>query len=143
MTSPTSGGISASRTTGKVEQELESIVFALALVDDQTLADSDQTLSDNEQTAARADLAAAESDQAAANMDQQASDLDLAQGGDPAVHQLTRELRDRSAEQRTLGVALRARAAGERDTTTSARDLRAVERDRVVSERGRELTVQD
>ena len=63
----------------------------------QLLDDRDQTRSETDQTGSDTDQTAAESDQAAADSDQEASDRDLEQGGDVQEHDLTRDLRDRSA----------------------------------------------
>ena len=116
MADPTPEDLPTGSTNGKVKQDRESIEFAVALRDDQTLAerdqtlaDADQTLSDSDQTAADTDQATADSDRAAADLDQEASDRDLVDGGDPAVHDFTRGLRDRSTRQRAMGGAYAAR----------------------------------
>jgi diguanylate cyclase (GGDEF)-like protein len=110
---------------------------------EQTVADSDQTGSDIDQTAADSDQAAADSDQAAADSDQEASDRNLFEGGDPRVHELTRDLRDRGTEQRQESARRRVEAAAVRDAVAHARDLAALERDQAAELRDRELAERD
>jgi diguanylate cyclase (GGDEF)-like protein len=107
---------------------------------DQTAADSEQTAADRDQTAADSDQTAADSDQAAADTDQAASDRHLGRGGDLDVHDMTRGLRDRSAQQRRENAMGRAAAADARDALAHARDLAALARDRAAALRDRELT---
>ena len=63
----------------------------------------------------------------------------LISGGDAAVHDLTRDLRGRSAEQRREGADVRVDAAAERDAVAQARDLAAAERDAAAELRDRAL----
>jgi diguanylate cyclase (GGDEF)-like protein len=143
---------------GVSDEERESVVVSPgALEDDQTLADADQTAAggdqtaaesdqaaaDSDQAAADSDQAAADSDQAAADSDQAASDRDLAGGGDAGEHQLTRELRDRSAERRHEIAAERVDTAAARDAVARARDLAAAARDEAAALRDRELAERD
>ena len=117
---------------------------------DQTLADRDQTLADADQSASDGDQSAAERDQAAADDDQAAADRDLARGGDPAEHDLTREIRDQSARQREEDAQVREQGAqgrvdtgAERDAVAQARDLAALARDEASALRDRQLGVRD
>src|ERR1039457_6682226 len=96
---------------------------------DQTLAERDQTLADRDQTLA---------------------DRDLARGGDPAEHDLTREIRDQSARQREEDAQVREQGAqgrvdtgAERDAVAQARDLAALARDEASALRDRQLGVRD
>src|SRR5580658_10889422 len=66
---------------------------------DQTAADSEQTLADTDQTSSDTDQTSADRDQLAADRDQEASDRDLAAGVDPSVHELSRDIRQRTTEQ--------------------------------------------
>ena len=123
---------------GVSDEGQESVVVSPgALEDDQTLADADH------QTAAESDQAAADSDQAAADSDQAASDRDLAGGGDAGEYELTRELRDRSAERRHEIAAERVDTAAARDAVARARDLAAAARDEAAALRDRELAEHD
>jgi len=103
----------------------------------------EQTLSDADQTAAESDQAAADEDQAAADSDQAASDRDLASGGDPGEHELTRDIRDRTAERRHEIAAERVETAAARDAAARARDLAAAARDEAAALRDRELAERD
>lgn len=102
---------------------------------DQTAAETEQTLADADQTSADADQTSADSDQIASDRDQAASDRDLAAGLDPRDHELTREIRQRTAAQRELSAMARLRAARERDAVADARDLAAQARDRAAAAR--------
>jgi hypothetical protein len=86
-----------------------------AIGDEQTLADREQTLADTDQSGSDGDQTASDSDQAAADCDQEASDRDLVQGGDPGVHDITRDIRDRSAQTRHDGAERRIDAGADRD----------------------------
>lgn len=97
--------------------------------DVQARADRDQTHADTDQTSSDGDQTAADSDQAAADTDQRASDRDFEAGGDPRVHDMTRDLRDHGAEQRRHAAAIRIEAAAERDAVATERDRAAAERD--------------
>jgi diguanylate cyclase (GGDEF)-like protein len=110
---------------------------------DQALADRDQTQRDADQTAADSDQTAADSDQSAADSDQAASDRDLAQGGDREEHDLTRDLRERSALQRHEVAAGRVDTAVARDAVAHTRDLTALARDQAAALRDRDLAVRD
>jgi len=109
----------------------------------QTLEDRDQTFADVDQTASDSDQTAADSDQAAADSDQAASDRDLASGGDAGEHELTRELRDRSAEQRQQIAQGRVDTAADRDAVAHTRDLTADARDQAAALRDRDLAKRD
>ena len=102
---------------------------------EQTLADVDQTLSDADQTSSDSDQTSADSDQLAADRDQVASDHDLASGLDPRVHELSREIRERTARQRELSASARIAEADQRDASARARDLAAAQRDRTAEAR--------
>jgi diguanylate cyclase (GGDEF)-like protein len=103
----------------------------------------DHTLADRDHTLADADQRASDSDQSAADDDQAASDRDLAGGGDLAEHELTRALRERSAEQRHENAHARVEAANARDAVARARDLAAAARDAAAALRDRELAERD
>jgi diguanylate cyclase (GGDEF)-like protein len=129
---------------GVSDQQHERVVVSpRTLENDQTLADAEQIAADSDQTAAESDQAAADDDQAAADSDQAASDRDLAGGGDAGEHQLTRELRDRSAERRHEIAAERVEIAAARDAVARARDLAAAARDEAAARRDRELAERD
>jgi len=106
---------------------------AAAAAAGQALADRDQTLSDTDQTGSDRDQTAADRDQAASDRDQAASDRDLDRGGDQAEHQLTRHLRDRSAEERHRSARARVEEAVDRDAAAQTRDVQALERDRLAA----------
>jgi diguanylate cyclase (GGDEF)-like protein len=59
------------------------------------------------------------------------------------VHRFTRDLRDRSAQQRQLGAQRRVEAAGDRDGIASARDLAALARDQAAELRDHEFAARD
>jgi diguanylate cyclase (GGDEF)-like protein len=132
---------SVNGATGRQPQSSASISGALER--DQTLEDRDQTFADVDQTASDSDQTAADSDQAAADSDQAASDRDLAGGGDPGEHELTRDLRDRSAEQRQQVAQGRVDTAADRDAVAHTRDLTAAARDQAATLRDRELAERD
>jgi len=75
--------------------------------------------------------------------DQTLADRDLADGGDPGVHEVTRELRDHSAQQRGQTSQTRVDAAASRDAVAHARDRAASARDRAAALRDRELAAPD
>lgn len=102
---------------------------------EQTLADADQTLSDSDQTSSDNDQTSADSDQLAADRDQAASDHDLASGLDPHVHEVSRDIRVRTARQRELSASARMAAADVRDASAPDRDLAAAARDRAAEAR--------
>jgi diguanylate cyclase (GGDEF)-like protein len=102
---------------------------SLALAADQTLSDSDQTASDAEQTKSDADQTASDDDQAAANEDQAASDRVFQAGGDSAVYDAGRAVRDGTANRRKRNALERVDAASARDATAAARDMAAAARD--------------
>jgi diguanylate cyclase (GGDEF)-like protein len=79
----------------------------------------------------------------AADSDQAASDRALGRGGDPGAHDVTRDIRDRSAQQRTDGAERRLHAAATRDAVAHARDLRALARDQVAALRDRDLVARE
>jgi diguanylate cyclase (GGDEF)-like protein len=114
-----------------------------ALEHEQTLDDRAQTLSDTDQTASDSDQTAADGDQAAADSDQAASDRDLACGGDPGAHEITRDLRDRSAEHRQQVAQGRVDTAAARDAVADTRDLTAAARDQAAALRDRDLAERD
>ena len=80
---------------------------------------------------------------AARPSDQAASDRDLVDGGDPDAHDLTRDLRDRSAQQRQEGAQVRVAAAAARDAAAQARDLEALARDNAAELRDHVLAERD
>ncbi len=102
---------------------------------DQTNSDTDQTLADVDQTSSDSDQSSADSDQIAADRDQAASDRDLAAGVDPHEHQITRDIRQRTTQQRELTARARLDAASERDAIAHARDLAALARDNAANAR--------
>jgi diguanylate cyclase (GGDEF)-like protein len=110
---------------------------------DQTRTDSNQTAADWDQTASDSDQAASDSDQAASDRDQAASDRILVQGGDLRVHDLTRDMRGRGAQQRHESTKSRVEAAAARDAIAHARDLMASERDQAAERRDRQLAARD
>ncbi|MEA2194041.1 MAG: hypothetical protein QOG42_475 [Solirubrobacteraceae bacterium] len=110
---------------------------------EQTLADADQTRADGDQTSSDSDQTSSESDQLAADRDQAASDRDLAGGVDPRAHELSRDLRRRSAQERELTAAGRLRTAEQRDTGAHARDLAALARDHAAAARDLTMTQRD
>lgn len=109
----------------------------------QNLADNDQTASEVDQIAADSDQTAADDDQIASATDQAASDHDLLLGGDPSVHSFTRDIRDRSAQQRRQSALHRVSAAAERDDTALARDREAAARDRAAELLDSEIAKRD
>ena len=114
-----------------------------APADEQTLSDREQTLAADDQTASDTDQTAADGDQAAADSDQAASDRDLEQGGDPGLHDESRELRVRNAQLRGQTADRRHEAAMSRDAIADQRDLLALERDRRADRSDRELAARD
>jgi diguanylate cyclase (GGDEF)-like protein len=110
---------------------------------DQTAAESDQSLSDSDQTSSDSDQTSAESDQIAADRDQAASDRDLAAGADAREHEITREIRERSRQQRGLSSLARLQAANQRDAVAAARDLAALARDRAAAARDQAMALLD
>jgi diguanylate cyclase (GGDEF)-like protein len=131
-------------TNGAIEGQRNRIGPASeALEDAQTLADREQTLADTDQSGSDSDQAAADNDQAAADSDQAASDRDLGRGGDPGAHDITRDIRDRSARERHDGAERRLHAAASRDAVAHARDLRALARDQAAALRDRELVARE
>ncbi len=102
---------------------------------DQTGADTDQTLADLDQTSSDSDQTSADSDQVAADRDQAASDRDLAAGVDPREHEITRDIRQRTTQQRELSARARLDAASERDAIAHTRDLAALARDNAAAAR--------
>jgi diguanylate cyclase (GGDEF)-like protein len=131
-------------TNGAIEEQPKSILpDSEALEDDQTLADREQTIADSDQTGSDSDQTAADNDQAAADSDQAASDRDLGRGGDPSAHDITRDIRDRSAQKRHDGAERRLHAAATRDTVAHARDLRALARDQAAALRDRDLVARE
>jgi diguanylate cyclase (GGDEF)-like protein len=128
-------------TNGSIASQQESIApGSEALEDDETLADRDQTLADADQTGSDDDQTASDSDQAAADCDQEASDRDLVDGGDPGTHDITRDIRDRSAEKRQQSSQQRVDKGAARDAVAQARDRTALARDKAAALRDRELT---
>jgi diguanylate cyclase (GGDEF)-like protein len=131
-------------THGGIKAPQKGVAAAGSRLDrDQTLADRDQTLADADQTGSDSDQTAADSDQAAADSDQEASDRDLVQGGDPVEHDVTRDLRDRSAQQRRQTAHARVETASARDQVAHDRDRAASARDQAAALHDRELTVQE
>jgi serine phosphatase RsbU (regulator of sigma subunit) len=108
----------------------------------QTGSDTDQSLSDVDQTSADSDQTSADRDQLAADRDQAASDQDLVAGGDAAGHEISQEIRARSATLREHTAArrdqtatARLQAGEQRDAIASARDVAAAARDQAASAR--------
>jgi len=110
---------------------------------DQTLSDIDQTSSDTDQTSADTDQTSADTDQIAADRDQAASDRDLAAGVDPRDHEITREIRQRTARQREHSAQARLDAARQRDAIAHARDLAALARDQAAAARDLAMSQRD
>jgi len=110
---------------------------------DQTSADTDQTLSDIDQTSSDTDQTSADTDQIAADRDQAASDRDLAGGVDPREHEITREIRQRTARQREHSAQARLDAARQRDAIAHARDLAALARDQAAAARDLAMSQRD
>jgi diguanylate cyclase (GGDEF)-like protein len=142
VASQTSGDRSEGLSSnGSIGGQQESIVPASEPVeDDQTRADRDQTLADADQTGSDSDQTASESDQAAADCDQEASDRDLVDGGDAGTHDITRDIRDRSAQKRQHSAEQRVDSGVARDAVAQARDRTALARDKAAAQRDRELT---
>jgi diguanylate cyclase (GGDEF)-like protein len=141
---PPSGDHPVNSTNGAIGAVSETTLSPTGALDrDQTLEERDQTLADVDQTASDSDQTAADSDQTASDSDQAASDRDLASGGDRGEHELTRDLRDRNAEQRQQVAQGRVDTAAARDTVADSRDLTAAARDQAAAVRDRELSERD
>jgi diguanylate cyclase (GGDEF)-like protein len=141
---PTADNRPLDSMNGASERQRDSITAIPDVPEsDQALAECDQTQADADQAAADSDQLAADSDQAAADSDQAASDRDLAQGGDRDEHDLTRDLRERSALQRDQVAAGRADTAVARDAIAHTRDLTALARDQAAARRDRDLADRD
>jgi diguanylate cyclase (GGDEF)-like protein len=135
----TSNDRSVDSRNGATDAQQESI----AADERQRLDDRAQMLSETDQTGSDTDQTAADSDQAAADSDQEASDRDLEQGGDPYEHDLTRDLRDRSAVRRRHTAQARLDAAAARDAIAQERDRAALARDQAAARHDRELAARD
>jgi hypothetical protein len=120
---PTNGAI-------KAEEKSGLLADAVAREDEQTRSDQDQTRSDADQTGSDSDQTTADTDEAASESDQAASDRVRAEGGDPAVLDVARNLRDRGSLQREQSARTRLASADARDQVAHERDLAAVVRDR-------------
>ena len=144
MAGPQSGDRPVHSTNGVSGRQPESTAPTSGAVEHaQTLEDRDQTFADVDQTASDSDQTAADSDQAAADSDQAASDRDLASGGDAGEHEFTRDLRDRSAEQRQQVAQGRVDTAADRDAVAHTRDLSAAARDQAAALRDLDLAERD
>src|ERR1700685_4792484 len=106
MADPPSGRYPNDAVNGEMHKERLGIAFAVALNEDQALAERDQTIADAEQTLSDADQAAADIDEAAAENDRAAADLEVLDGvsdfggGDPDTDAFPSELRDRGDKPR-------------------------------------------
>jgi hypothetical protein len=160
---PTLGGSESGHTDGRLKRKRHTAVPVSEPIEDgpiltvreQTLADADQTfadreqaladreqaLADREQTLADVDQTASDGDQTASDTDQAASDLDLAQGGDEASHDVTRDIRARGTRQRSEAADERGEAAAARDAVAAARDRAAAARDQAAVVRDSELGI--
>jgi hypothetical protein len=145
MADPPSGRVPVDEASGEMHQQRLSIAFAVALNEDQSLAERDQTIADAEQTLSDADQAAADIDEAAAENDRAAVDLEVLDGAgdsgyvDPDTDAFPSELRDRGEQQRRRAARLRADVAAARDTSAHARDRIATDREQVAAQREHEL----
>jgi diguanylate cyclase (GGDEF)-like protein len=132
---PIVGGLGDEQTLADTEQTLADT--------EQTLGESDQTLADSDQTSADSDQTGALSDQVASDRDQAASDRDLAHGADPAEHEASRDIRQRTTHERELTATARLRSAHERDATAQTRDLAGRARDSAAAARDLAMAQRD
>lgn len=132
------------RTNGSAAGQHESIIAAARKLEpEQTVADAEQTLADADQTSADSDQTSADRDQLASDRDQAASDRDLAEGVDPSSHELSRDLRLRSAREREQTAEARLDTADQRDADALGRDLTALARDQAAGARDLAMTQRD
>lgn len=112
--------------------------------------EDEQARADHDQAGEVADQTTLDSHQSAdagtvGDVDLTARDRDLADGGDPEGHvlELTRSLRDRSAQQQEYTSQRRFDAAAARDVAAHARDMAASARDQAAARQDREWAAWD